>query len=82
MKLFCSGVNIGIIKPQILLDLINFKDVFVVEGDGSEIKSIKISENLTTIEERSVAINGVFKDLQVFPDRYPCLKGWRNEVGS
>jgi len=80
VKLFCCGVNIGIVKPQILQDIITFKEVFVAENDVSEIRNIKISENLKTVEDRTLAINGVFKKLQLFPDRYPCLKGWRNEV--
>ncbi len=71
---------IGCIKPQILPDLLRYKDTFEAEIDSGEVKALKISDNLKTIEERTVAINRVLKELQIFPERYPCLKGWRNEV--
>lgn len=45
----------------------------------ANVTRVKLSEKLTSVEERSLAINGVLRDLQQ-KELYPCLKGWRNEV--
>ena len=47
--------------------------------DG-KIRRVKIAEDLKTVEERTIAVNRVFKELQIYQDRYPCLRGWRSEV--
>ena len=77
--LYCEDVRVGLIKPSILPHLLSYEDVFESDGVGGTITSVKLASHLTSVEERTTAVNGVFKDLQS-KGYFSCLKGWRNEV--
>lgn len=62
-------------------DILRYSNTFVAETtDKGVMVRVTISDKLKSVEERTVAINEVFRDLQSSEDRYPCLKGWRDEV--
>lgn len=77
--LYCCGERVGFLKPSILLHLLSYTNVFVAEEVDNTIVRVKISDQLSSVEERTKSINGVFKDLQS-KGVFPFLKGWRNEV--
>lgn len=77
--LYCGGMRIGLIKPSVLPYLLSYKDVFVPEEVNKTIVSVRISDDLLSVEKRTESVNRVLKDLQSNGD-FSCLKGWRNEV--
>ena len=81
VSLYCEGVHIGLIKPATLADLLHYSNTFVAERtDDGAVVSVTVSQKLQGVQERTIAVNEVFKGLLSLEDRYPCLQGWRNEV--
>ena len=77
---YCDGLQVGLILPLVLTDLLQFSNIFeVLRTDEGVVLRLSISEKLRSVEERTSAINEVLKDLQSLK-RYTCLQGWRNEV--
>ena len=79
VDLYCSGVCVGLIKPSVLPHLLLYKDVFVPEEVDGALVRVRLSDNLSSVEERTKSVNDVFKDLQS-KNIFSCLRGWRNEV--
>ena len=77
--LYCCGERVGLLKPSLLLHLLSYTNVFVAEEVDNTIVRVKISDQLSSVEERTKSINDVFKDLQS-KGVFPFLNGWRNEV--
>ncbi len=79
IPLFCCGVRIGQIKPSILDHLLVYDDVLTAEIVNGKVASVRLSDNLSDAGKRTMAVNGMLKDLQS-KDLFPRLNGWRNEV--
>ena len=79
IKLYCGGICIGLVKPSILPHLLLYNDVFKSEVMEGSVVSVKISDHLSSVKQRTDAVNGVFKDLRS-KGTFSCLKGWRDEV--
>lgn len=81
VPLYCSGVRVGRIKPNILKTLASHPAVFEVvkKEDSEEVERVQLSGDLKTVQERTVALNRVFAELRD-NGAFLCLKGWRNEV--
>ena len=79
--LYCQDVRVGLIKPAVLTHLLLYPDVFKAEEINGTVVSVKLSTSLTSVKERTEAVNGVLKDLKL-NGVFPCLKGWRDEVSA
>ena len=79
IPLYCSGVRVGLIKPNVLESLICYPHVFEVVQREGDIERVQIAGDLKDVQERTAALNTVFAELRD-KGAFPCLKGWRNEV--
>lgn len=82
VPLYCSGVRVGLIKPNVLEKLIHYPHVFEIirrENSEGDVERVQIAGGLKNVQERTTALNEVFAELRD-KGAFPCLKGWRNEV--
>ena len=79
--LYCHDACVGLIKPSVLPHLLLYTDVFTTETVEGNIVSVKLSDQLSNVKERTNCVNGVLRDLQS-KGIFACLNGWRDEVIS
>ena len=75
---FVGSYHVGIILPEVTKYLLQFPDVFITDKHNNE-EIIRIKPNLSTFEEKSIAVARVFSILRDSTN-LAALKCWRNEV--
>jgi len=73
LPLLCNSDQVGMILPEVASALEKFPNVFTVKKE-----TISMSPNLSTLSERSDALEYVLKDLHSKGD-FSALNGWRDE---
>lgn len=79
---FVDNRQVGLIRPDFLLHMKEYKDVLLVHEesclDGKK-PGVHLSSEYRTYKERSAAVNCMLKDLKQ-KDVILALRGWRQEV--
>ncbi|KAG5458297.1 MAG: hypothetical protein BJ554DRAFT_1501, partial [Olpidium bornovanus] len=65
---------VGFVSPRVLEDVKGHPATFEVRPDA-----VRFAAGLDTPELRTAAVDAFFRQLRS-KDKYPCLKGWRDEV--
>lgn len=73
-----DGLQVGIIRPDVLKELLNFPEVFSIK-DEDKSKLVELNPSFRNYKERTEQVDRILRQLRQ-NDVFLTLKGWRDEV--
>lgn len=74
-----DGQQVGVIRPNILMELLKFPEVFLIREQNMK-KFVELNPAFRDYNERSEQVDRVLRQLRK-DEVFITLKGWRDEVG-
>lgn len=71
-----AGQQVGLVRPDVMTELLSFPEVFVVHTDA-----VMLNPAFRDYNERTLNVEKVLKDCKS-RNAFITLKGWRDEVRS
>lgn len=73
-----DGLQVGVIRPDVLKELFKYPEVFVIK-DKEKSKVVELNPAFRDYNERTEHVDRVLREFRR-DDVFVALKGWRDEV--
>lgn len=75
-----DGLQVGVIRPDVLKELFKYPEVFVIK-DNAKSKVVELNPAFRDYNERTEHVDRVLRQFRK-DDVFLALKGWRDEVNN